>query len=470
VARALLLQMPLFGLQRGRFCIPQGPLSIATFLNRQGHECRVVPLDFTVMEDQGVPVGAPRPQILEATRRAVTRLMEEFQPRLVGATVFSAEYPMALEVMAHVKSLDPEVLTLVGGPHVSFYDRECLAEAPQVDLVVRHEGEWTAAELLAALDRDGDFSAVAGITRREGDGRVVRNPDRPFGDLDELPIPDYRLLPHDFVNRSWIPFVFTRGCPFNCHFCAESALWGHKVRGRRVSDVIAELRYIATHYQDQVVAFQDSLFNSSRKYCDEICSALRDLDLGLETYVHLRADNVYPELFAALRDSGKIRAVSFGVESASPRVLKVMNKKATWEQSLRACRMARDHGLGVHTLWIVGHPGDSPAEFEISYRAMRTLWQEGLHEGLDLSIFYPYPGTLIYENREKLGLRMLTDNWEDYASADVPVCELEGFSAAQITESLERARRLRDEYLLLERITRKKREPRPAEKAGPAGG
>ncbi len=84
--------------------------------------------------------------------------------------------------------------------------------------------------------------------------------------------------------------------------------------------------------------------------------------------------------------------------------------------------------------------------------------KRGVHDGLDISIFYPYPGTHIYENREKLGLRMLTDNWEDFASGDLPVCELENFSADQIMEGLGKARRMRDEYQLLQTITRKKRE------------
>jgi anaerobic magnesium-protoporphyrin IX monomethyl ester cyclase len=271
-------------------------------------------------------------------------------------------------------------------------------------------------------------------------------------------VPDYTMLPHDFVNRSWIPMIFTRGCPFNCHFCAEGVFWGRNTRGRREEDILAELRFISENYQDQVVAFQDSLFNSRKQYCTDICAGLRDLELNLETYVHLRTDHVYPELFESLRSTGKIKSVSFGIESASPKVLEMMNKRTSWDKALEACRMAKDYGFGVHTLWIVGHPGEDPAEFDISLKAMRTLWEQDLHDGLDISIFYPYPGTHIYENREKLGLRMLTENWEDFASGDLPVCELEKFSAAQIMESLGKARRLRDEYQLLQTITRKKRE------------
>lgn len=458
MARALLLQMPLFGVQRGRFCIPQGPLSMATDLRLQGHQCEVVPLDFTVLEEHGVPLAPDRAVLMDAVKKAVTKLMKQHQPQLVGATVFSAEYPMALEVMAHVKAVDPEAVTSVGGPHVSFYDRQTLAEGRAVDLVVRQEGEWTMREVMAALDGVRDFSTIAGITWRNGDGEAVQNPPRPFGDLSELPVPDYTMLPHDFVNRSWIPMVFTRGCPFSCNFCAEAVFWGRKTRGRRVEDVLAELRFISEHYEDQVVAFQDSLFNSRKQYCTDICAGLRDLEMNLETYVHLRTDHVYPELFEELRSTGKIRSVSFGIESASPKVLKMMNKRTSWDKALDACRMARDYGFGVHTLWIIGHPGEDPAEFEITLKAMRTLWEQDLHDGLDISIFYPYPGTQIYENREALGLRMLTDNWEDFASGDLPVCELEDYSAEQIMADLGRARRLRDEYQLLQTITRKKRE------------
>lgn len=450
--------MPLFGVQRGRFCIPQGPLSIATHLRRQGHQCEVVPLDFTVLEEYGVPLAPDRNVLMDAVKKAVTRLMEQHQPQLVGATVFSAEYPMALEVMEHVKTVDPEALTVVGGPHVSFYDRQSLEEGAGLDMVVRQEGEWTMSEVMTALDGSRDFSGIAGITWRGDDGQAVQNPPRPFGDLSELPVPDYTMLPHDFVNRSWIPMIFTRGCPFNCHFCAEAVFWGRKTRGRQVEDVLAELRFISENYQDQVVAFQDSLFNSRKQYCTDICAGLRDLELNLETYVHLRTDNVSPELYESLRSTGKIRSVSFGIESASPKVLEMMNKRTSWDKALEACRMARDYGFGVHTLWIIGHPGEDPAEFDITLKAMRTLWEQDLHDGLDISLFYPYPGTHIYENRDQLGLRMLTDNWEDFASGDLPVCELENFSADQMMEGLGKARRIRDEYQLLQTITRKKRE------------
>ena len=454
--RVLLFQLPLFGVQRGRFCVPQGLLSIAGFLERHGHECAVYPLDFLMLQKHNAETLSDRDTFAAVAREEIKSLIEQHRPHIVGTGVMSAEYRMGKELLAYIKTLDPDILTVIGGPHVTFYDRECLSEEKNIDVVVRREGEWTLLDLVNAVARKQDFAQIPGCTYRDRNGEIIQNPERPFGNLEDLPLPDYTRLPRRFVNESWIPIVFSRGCPFNCHFCQESVFWGHRVRGRTIASIIQELSMIADNYDNQVVALQDSLFNSSKKYCSEICRELKTLQLKLVTYIHLRTDFVSQMLFRELRETGMITAVSFGIESASPRVLKFMNKKSTVEDCYRACRMAKEHGFDVHTLWIIGHPGDSPKEFQLSLDTMRDLWENKLHDGLDISIFYPYPGTYIYENREKLGIRMLTSDWEDYASGDNPVCELEEFSAREIMKYLEQVSNMRDSYLFLNKVTRAK--------------
>ncbi|HDN63148.1 MAG TPA: hypothetical protein ENF56_04215, partial [Candidatus Bathyarchaeota archaeon] len=153
------------------------------------------------------------------------REVKQKEPKIVGISAETLTYKNALKVAETVKKENPEILTVMGGPHVTFLAEETLRN-PQVDVVVRREGEMTMKEIARRLLREnGDLGNVKGITYRR-EGHIISNPERPLiEDLDSLPFPARELFPLD---RYRVPgtLITSRGCPSKCIFCSAGAMYG----------------------------------------------------------------------------------------------------------------------------------------------------------------------------------------------------------------------------------------------------
>jgi anaerobic magnesium-protoporphyrin IX monomethyl ester cyclase len=409
--------------------VPRGLLSLATYLNERGFRAHVLSLGFEVLE-QGRGTGFPDRNALVSTSASILAdRVRRTGARLVGCGPLTAEYPMAVELLRRVKRECPDIVTVMGGVHASYREDEALSTGA-VDVVVRGEGEWTLAELCEKVLGDAaGWSGLRGVTWSTSGGELVREGAREPGPVEELPAPDYGLLPPALVREAWVPLVFSRGCPYKCTFCLETRFWPKPIRWRSTAAIERELVALVEQHGLQSLALQDSLFVPGHPQTAEVCEILSRWSGQLDGYVHLRPDQGRPEIFELLERSGVIKRVSFGLESASPSVLSMMGKPVDFEAAVAALQEARSWGMGSHTLWMIGHPGDTPREFRLTLRAMERLWARGLHQSMDLSFFYPYPGTPAWEQRDELGVSMLTHDWEQFGRGDIPVCELEGFSA-----------------------------------------
>ena len=154
---------------------------------------------------------------------------------MVGLTSTTLTYKSALEIIKVAKKALPNCLTVIGGSHVTFWDDNALQECPQLDIVVRKEGEITFLELMQKLEAGKSFGDVLGITYRKGE-EIVRTPDRPYiEDLDSLPFPAFHLFPLNQFNKYGniiFPVMTSRGCTFWCEFCIAVRMFGRKYRMR----------------------------------------------------------------------------------------------------------------------------------------------------------------------------------------------------------------------------------------------
>jgi anaerobic magnesium-protoporphyrin IX monomethyl ester cyclase len=433
---------------------PRGGLSLASFLEVRGKRVAIVPLDYYV------PRSNDPDEIKSRLRSVAQSAVKEFDPALIGIGVpYTMLYPTALRIASFCKEVSSAPVC-VGGPHVSYMDRETLKDSGDVDIVVRGEGEWTLLELLEKIERGEDFSDVPGTSVRiaecgvrkkprphpdplpEGEGNsslithhpslVNVNPPRPLGDMKELPLLNYGLLPEGFVRSMAVSIVASRGCAYKCSYCNESKFWGQKVRMTPIDRVVEEVRILSERYNNPPVAFEDSMFNMRTPHFFELCERLKGIRLHPGFYILSRADSVTDEGFRAMRSAG-IGNIILGVESASPKVLSAMNKRITMEQAEDACRRGAMAGLKVASFWIIGHPGDSPREAEITLRAIDRLYSSGYMDSSEIALFVPYPGTTIFENPDAYGLEILTYDWERWGRFNTePVCQLKEFKANDI--------------------------------------
>ena len=421
----LMIAPPLYGTFGPIF--PRGATSIATWLSHHGIPSLVLPLAHYVDDFGGATAARAR------LREVVQEALEALRPRAVGlSATFSFIYPRTLEIARIVREVAPELPILIGGPHVTYQDEVCLREAPEIDMVVRGEGEWTALETLRTLESGGDLSLVKGLTWRGPDGTIHRNPNRPLGDVRELPDLDFRLLPEAFCRVMEISALTSRGCTFRCKYCHEFRYWGGVVREHDPQRIVRELETMGRDYGNALQGIDDSMLDMTSPYFFDLVAQVGRSPWLPERFGFLtRLDTITADGLAAMTAVG-IRSLSVGAESGSQKVLDAMNKGLKVEQTSEALALARDAGVRAAAFFIVGHPGDDRQEHEKTLSLVEHLFREDMAVWTDLSIFTPYPGTPFYSMPQRYGVEILSRDWSLWRRSNRPIAQLQGYAAGEI--------------------------------------
>ncbi len=412
---------------------PRGAAAIASFLNHHGVPAVLVPLSHYV--DVYLGQSAVDARLAEVVADAIATL----RPRAIGISVtFSYLYPQGLALARLLRAAAPNTPIIIGGPHVTYWDEECLREAPAIDVVVRGEGEWTALELLQTLARvghraaDADLSQVLGLTWRAPDGTIRANRLRPLGNVLALPEIDFGLLPAAFAKRMEISGMTSRGCTFRCRYCHEYRFWGGVVRQYPVARVVGEMERIARDHGNAMAGIDDSMLSMEDAYFGELCRALAASRWLPPQFGFLtRVDTITPEGLTAMREA-HLRSMSVGLESGSDKVLLAMNKGVTLARARVGLELARAAEVQVAGFFIVGHPGDDAHESATTVDWVEDLFDQGLLAWMDVAMFTPYPGTPFFAHPDKHGVRILTMDWSRWRRTNRPVAELTTYRASAI--------------------------------------
>ena len=330
---------------------PLPPLSLAYLagaLERSGFEVQV--LDFLV--------ARYHPE-------KIRQKLAEYRPQLVGATCVTMNYPLAAEMLRVCKTEDPDVITVIGGPHASFALEDTLLRSPWIDAVVIGEGDHTVVELARAVAGGGSITDVSGIAFAE-DGVVVRTQSRPLiSDIDRLALPARHLIPLARYHALGAPctVITSRGCPYGCLFCSASRMFGRRVRFRNPGLVVDEIEGIRRDFGFPEINIVDDTFTVNHAHVRETCEEMlrRNLDVSWSAYA--RVDNMTEEIATLMRRAG-CRMVLFGMESADEGILKAIRKGTTTEDMRKGVKIATDAGLGVYSSFIIGLPGESEETIE----------------------------------------------------------------------------------------------------------
>ncbi len=308
-------------------------------------------------------------------------------PDLVGFSILNANRWGALEIAAMVKRLKPEAITVLGGIGATFLWRHFLTHFPQIDLVVCGEGEYTFLEIarfFAAGGRLDDLRSVSGLALRI-DGRPEKTPSRPLlSDLDRLPMPArYFTFQH---------LALTRGCPGRCSFCGSPAFWGRKVRSHSVSYFVDQLELLV---QKGIRFFfiSDDTFTMDREKVIAVCKEILQRKLAITWQAISRVNYVSTKVLYWMRKAGCIQ-ISYGVESGSRRIRKVLRKDIGDKQIEKAFSLTTAHGIMARAYFIYGNPGEDRQTIQASCSLMdRIKPLSAVFYILDL-----FPGTELYED------------------------------------------------------------------------
>ncbi|MBN2296960.1 MAG: cobalamin-dependent protein, partial [Deltaproteobacteria bacterium] len=166
------------------------------------------------------------------TPQKLAKALDEFQPDVVGATSVTMNFPQAIRIICDAKAHNPGIITMMGGPHVSFDVANTFNRYPELDLIVIGEAEQTLAELVPAIDAKRRWDHIAGIAFQRA-GEIITTPERELiSDLDHLPLPARHLLPMSRYLALGFPvsIITSRGCPNKCIFCLGRRMVGFKGR------------------------------------------------------------------------------------------------------------------------------------------------------------------------------------------------------------------------------------------------
>ena len=400
-----------------------------------------------VLEKNGYDVNVIDCQALELTLKEVENELHKRQPDVVGLTSTTLTYKSALEIIKVAKKALPNCLTVIGGSHVTFWDDKALQECPQLDIVVRKEGENTFLELVQKLEAGKSFSDVLGITYREGE-KIVRTPDRPYiEDLDSLPFPAFHLFPLNKFNKYGniiFPVMTSRGCVYWCEFCTAVRMFGRKYRMRSPKKVVDEIEFLYKKYGEKQYTFYDDAFTVDQARTEEICDEILRRGLKIRWDCETRVDMVTKDLLQKMRAAGCI-AVWYGVEAGSQKVRDAMGKGISTQQTLNTFKWTQEAGLIAVASVILGFPGETK---ETAWESVKLLRQINPDE-IGIYIATPYPGTPMYDYVTKMGWLKIYD-FDRYDTA-TPTFESPTMSMEELREIHDKAHQsfyLRPTYVI----------------------
>jgi len=330
--------------------------------------------------------------------------LKELSPKIVGISAMSSNFHSAIKVAHLVKSVNQDILVVLGGIHPTFEYEHCLRNFSCMDVIVLYEGEYTMLELTQYYYMEGSrsYDAIKGIAYRDGE-EIKRTPSRPIiANLDGLPFPD-RDLSIKPLSAKGTTMLSSRGCPYSCHFCSTSLYWGHRYRYRSPSNLVDEMEFLHDKYRIIEFNFVDDLFTIPRSRIIEFCRELQRRHLQIEWSCSTRVDAVDAELLEIMKESG-CKKIFYGLESIEDEALRAMNKRISRKQIEEAIEATKRVDIKVIEAFILGLPNQSLKGLQEMIQFLRST--SPLRP--NLCILKLHMNTEFHANPHKYGIHVYT--------------------------------------------------------------
>ncbi len=405
---------------------PLGLGYIASALRGVGHEVELIDCateGYHTLTD----IGQDR-TVYGLTEAEIRARIERFRPEMIGLScLFSTLERRMLEIARIAKEVDPNIVVVCGGPHVSAYYAR-LTRRETVDFCVIGEGEDVIVGLCEALNGRRAIESVHALCYRR-DGRIVTQPRTGYIEsLDALAYPARDLvdmeryfaigepqgLRLDGEKRVRVTNLTTsRGCPFQCTYCGKHVTWGKEYRAQSAEGVVDELEYLIEKYGVEHVAFQDDNFTADMDRAARMFDLMveRKLNVSWEGPNGLGVNFLSPELLEKMKASG-CSSFTIAVESANSATLRRVKKPNYIKLAPPIVKKAQELGIEVRGFFMIGFPGETLDEVQktVGYAREMNL------AVTNFAIVTPLPGTPLFDELVELGMLDLdTLDFEDFA-------------------------------------------------------
>jgi len=375
---------------------PTSLLILAAFIERE-----IPNLEIEVLDCQAKRLGW----------KDLENYIEKSYPSMVLTSGFTCNAYSCARTCEISKKINQEIITVVGGIHFSFVPDESLNDFPEIDFIVRGEGEHTIVELIKILNKEEKPKKVKGVSFKHKE-KNIHNPPRPLiKNLDTLPYPAYHLIEEHIKqyhftmmagrNTRYMMLEGGRGCEYRCTFCTQWNHWGGIWRTKSIKRIVDEIEYLNENFGGIFLWFTDDHINIAgrgKQLYNELKKRRCKEDVML--FLQARTDDVSknPEIVKKLREVGTYW-IMCGVENNSTETLNEFKKGTKNKDAYSAMKILNENDIFSHAMFVIGARRDT-------HESIESLRQFSSDLSPDFAIYTaltPFPGTAYFENAKKNG-------------------------------------------------------------------
>lgn len=336
---------------------------------------------------------------------SVVQFIKSYQPQIIGLSANSHQYIYAVEVARQIKS-EFNILLFLGGVHPTIKPEEVIQEK-SFDGVCIGEGEDAFLELIERIEKGQNYSNVSNFWFRKGE-KITKNNIGPLVNLDQLPFPDYSIFKYykEAGREEIVPrFIFSRGCPFNCTYCCNHVFrkiyadHGRYLRFRSVDKAIEEISLVKKQYNFKHFKIDDDIFSLNKNWVLEFCDKYsKEFDMSFECNVRIGA--IDKETLSILKKAG-CNLVKVGLETGNETLRKeILGRNISNQEVIELFELAKEIGILTFSFNMIGIPGETKQTIKETIDLNAKIKPDFMQ----VTAFYPYPGTILGEKCLQEGL------------------------------------------------------------------
>jgi anaerobic magnesium-protoporphyrin IX monomethyl ester cyclase len=382
---------------------PLGLLAVATPLLRAGYSVQLI--DSTITPNY-------KKRVLEEVRDALCLGISLVTGPMIRETV---------EIARAVKLWNPNFPVILGGWHPSLLPKQTL-QADYIDIVVKGQGEEALLEVVQHLENRAPLDLIPGIGFKR-DQKLSFTTERPLKPIVEFPPKAYHIADFDAYERAcgrrWAMYISSLACPFNCSYCTNAGVYGRKWNALPAEQFVEETVDLTRRYGLEMLWVVDDNFlvdlDRARLIADGLVRAGARFKWSIQATTNLTA-RLSKEDLRLLRRSG-LHQICQGVDSGSPKILKLMNKTFQDFQSIyESAARCMEAGIRPSFNIIFAYPGEGKIERRQTINFMMDVCRRFPGAEFWTNIFTPYPGSPIMEQAEELGIQVPAslEGWADF--------------------------------------------------------
>ncbi len=348
--------------------LPYGLISIAAFLEQKGLS----------------PVLA---NFSKHGWRGAVKIIENEKPDIIGISIYTHNRTDSIKFVKEVKSQYPEIIIIVGGPHVSHLAEEFSRRIKEIDFLITGEGETACYDLIKLLQNGEKPQRITAGER--------------LAELDEIkPASDFsgRMIGIN-TNEQFKYLISSRGCPHECSFCCSPAFWKRKTEFRSAENLFNEVMHIHKKYGIIYFSIRDDNFTLRKDRVVKFSRLLRKSGIYMMWNCQSRADTIDEDMLVEMKLSG-LEHIQYGVESGSEKILELYSKSIKISDIIKACEITRKAGVYLSIYLMAGMAGEKHSDIQKTKALMKKI----LPGDVIVSPTAYYPGTVLYNDMKKKGV------------------------------------------------------------------